>query len=98
MTDPRYKKLAALLVGYSTALKEGDRVLLDMTDVPDEFSIELIRAARAAGATPIIEVRHSRVAREVLRDTNAKHSALVCQLELSRMKKMQAFIAFRGSG
>ena len=40
MTDPRYKKLAKLLVEYSTELKKGDRVLLDMIDVPDEFTIE----------------------------------------------------------
>jgi hypothetical protein len=30
MTDPRYKKLASLVVEYSTRLKKGDRVLLDM--------------------------------------------------------------------
>ena len=50
MTDPRYKKLANAFGEYSTALKKGDRVLLDMIDVPDEFSIELMRAVRAAGA------------------------------------------------
>ena len=49
MTDPRYSKLARLLVNYSTALKKGDRILLDMIDVPDEFTVELIRAVRAAG-------------------------------------------------
>jgi hypothetical protein len=49
MTDLRFQKLAKLLVEYSTQLKKGDRVLLDMIDVPDEFSIELIRAARAVG-------------------------------------------------
>ena len=49
MTDPRYGKLAKLLVEYSTALKKGDHILLDMIDVPDEFTIELIRAARKAG-------------------------------------------------
>jgi len=97
MTDPRYKALAKLLVGYSTELKKGDRVLLDMIDVPDEFSIELMRAARASGATPIIEVRHTRVTRELLRGTDEKHSALVRDLEFFRMKKMQAYIAIRGS-
>jgi aminopeptidase len=51
MTDPRYKKLADLLVNYSTELKKGDRILLDMIDVPDEFTIELIRAVRASGAS-----------------------------------------------
>jgi aminopeptidase len=97
MTDPRYTKLAKLLIQYSTALKRGDRVLLDMIDVPDEFSIELMRAARAAGALPIIEVRHTRITREILRGTNEEHSGLVRDLELSRMKRMQAYIAVRGS-
>ena len=98
MTDPRYTKLAKMLVEYSTSLKKGDRVLLEMIDVPDEFSIELMQAARAAGATPIIEVRHTRINREVLRATNSHHARLVRDIELSRMKKMQAYIAVRGSG
>jgi aminopeptidase len=97
MTDPRFRKLAKLLVEYSTELKRGDRVLLDMIDVPDEFSIELMRAARAAGAVPIIEVRHTRINRELLRGTDEKHSKMVRDLELFRMKKMQAYIALRGS-
>ena len=50
MTDPRYTKLAKLLINYSTALKPRDRILLDMIDVPDEFTVELIRAARASDA------------------------------------------------
>src|SRR6266700_2511792 len=97
MTDPRFKKLAKLLVEYSTQLKKGDRVLLDMIDVPDEFSIELMRAARSAGATPIIEVRHTRINRELLRGTDDKQWGLVKDLELCRMKKMQAYSAIRGS-
>jgi aminopeptidase len=97
MTDPRYKKLATLLVGYSTELKKGDRVLLDMIDVPDEFTIELMRAARKVGAIALVEVRHTRVTREVIRETNDRHATLVRDLELSRMKKVQAYIAVRGS-
>src|SRR5207249_1636504 len=90
MTDPRYKKLATLLVEYSTELKKGDRVLLDMIDVPDEFTIEIMRAARKAGAIPLVEVRHTRITREVIRKTNDRHATLVRDLELSRMKKVQA--------
>ena len=97
MTDPRYRKLARLLVEYSTQLKKGDRVLLDMIDVPDEFSIELMRAARVAGATPVIEVRHTRINREMLRETDPQHARLIRDLELFRMKKVQAYIAVRGS-
>ena len=97
MTDPRYTKLAKLLVNYSCKLKQGERILLDMIDVPDEFTVELIRAVRAAGATPFVETRHTRVGRELLLGTNATHAADVRDLELARMKKMQAYIAVRGS-
>src|SRR5206468_3222645 len=81
MTDPRCTKLAKLLVEYSTALKRGDRILLDLIDVPDEFGIELIRAARAAGATPVVEARHTRLGREILRGVDKKHAELIRDLE-----------------
>jgi aminopeptidase len=97
MIDPRYTKLAKLLVEYSTALKKGERVLLDLVDVPDEFSIELIRTVRAAGALPTVEVRHTRISRELLRGTDEAQARIARDLELARMKKMQAYIAIRGS-
>ena len=90
-------KLAKVLVGYSTALKKGDRALLDLTDVPDEFSVELIRAVRQAGAIPLIEMRHTRIQREVQMGTNQQHAELVRDVEMFRMKKMDAYIAVRGS-
>ena len=97
MTDPRYTKLARLLVNYSTALKKGDRILLDMIDVPDEFTVELIRAVRAAGATPFVETRHTRVGREQLLGITEQQAKDVRDLEMFRMKKMQAYIAIRGA-
>src|SRR5258708_5670999 len=97
MTNPRYKKLASLLVNYSTRIKKGDRALLDMIDVPDEFSVELVRAVREAGGTPLVEVRHTRVSRELLRAMNQEQAALVRDIEMFRMKRVQAYIAIRGS-
>ena len=97
MTDPRYTKLATLLVEYSIALRKGDNVLLEFMDTPDEFAVELMRAARRVGATPLIEVRHARLTREVIRDTNPTHARLVREVELFRIKKMQAYVAIRGT-
>ena len=97
MTDPRYTKLAKLLENYSCALKKGERILLDMIDVPDEFTVEMIRAVRAAGATPFVETRHTRVGRELMLGTNENHAADVRDLEMFRMKKMAAYVAVRGS-
>src|SRR5258706_12758 len=97
MTDPRYRKLADLLVRYSTALKKGERALLDMIDVPDEFSIELMRSVRRAGAIPLIEVRHTRISREIIRGTSQEHASVLRDVEMFRMKKVQSYIAIRGS-
>ena len=96
MTDPRYNKLADVLVNYSIKLKRGDCVLVDAIDIPDEFAVQLLRAIRKAGATPLIETRHSRLTRELLRDTNETHAALVRDVEIFRMKRVQAYIALRG--
>jgi len=97
MKDERYSRLAKLLIGYSTELKKDERILLDISDVPDEFTIELIRAVRRAGGIPLVETRHTRVARELLRETDARHAGLIRDLEMHRMKKVQAYIAVRGS-
>jgi aminopeptidase len=97
MTDPRYSKLAKLLVEYSTQLQKGDRVLIDAIDIPDDFTVELMRTVRHAGATPLVEVRHGRITREVLRGTSDEHASLVRDVEMFRMKRVQAYIALRGS-
>ncbi len=97
MTDPRFQKLAELLVRYSTALKKGDTVLMDLTDTPDEFGVELMRAARAAGAIPVLETRHTRILREVQRETTPAHARLLREIEMFRMRRMKAYIAIRGS-
>ena len=65
--------------------------------MPDEFSIELMRAVRRQGAIPIIEVRHSRINREVMLQTTEPHARFVRDIELSRMKRMKAYIAVRGA-
>ena len=65
--------------------------------MPDEFTIELIRAVRATGATPFVETRHSRIGREQLIGMTETQAADIRDLEMARMKKMQAYIAIRGS-
>ncbi len=97
MNDPRYAKLADLLINYSCDLQKGERILLDLVDVPDEMGVALIRAARKAGGTPLAEVRHSRINRELVRGTDEAHAKTVRDIDLARMKKMQAYLAIRGA-
>jgi len=95
--DARYEKLARLLVEYSCNLKKGEAVLLDLVDVPDDIGVALCRAARAVGAIPIVETRHLRLVREAQFATTPAHAKLVHDIELARMKRMQAYIAIRGA-
>ena len=97
MNDPRFAKLAQLLVRYSTALTKGEPVLLDIIDAPDEFAIELMRAVREVGGIPLIETRHSRISREIQREITPEHARMARDIELYRMRKVKAYIAIRGS-
>lgn len=97
MTDPRFTKLADLLVNYSCSIQKGENVLIDTTDVPEAFTIELIRAVRKAKGDAFVDTRQSRVARELLRNAGETYAKTLCDMELARMKRMNAYIAIRGS-
>lgn len=97
MPDPRYDQLARLLTGFSTKLQAGERVLLDAFDIPAEMTVALVRAARAAGALPTVQIHQSRVTRELLLGAEEAQYELIANLELARMQQMDAYIAIRGS-
>ena len=91
--DARYQKLADLLTHYSLKLKRGEVVFIDATDVPEGFCVEMLRAVRRAGATPLIEMRQSRITREILLGSDETHAKLVRDIEMFRMKKVDAYVA-----
>lgn len=97
MHDPRFDKLAKLLVDYSTRLKRDEKVLIESFDVPDEMTIALVRAARNAGAIPFVQIQSAKVNREIALQALDRQLSLAAQHELARMKKMDAYIALRGS-
>ncbi len=97
MHDARFDKLAKLLVDYSTTLKRGETVLIEAFDAPDEMTIALIRAARTAGALPFTQLQRARVSRELALHATERQLNLTAIHELARMKKMDAYIAIRGS-
>ena len=60
-----FDKLAAGLTGFSTALARGERVLIDAFDIPDAMVIALVRAIRARGAHPYVQIHRARITREL---------------------------------
>src|SRR6056297_839903 len=97
MHDPRIDDLARQLVRYSTSLKKGERVLIDLADVPEEIGIALIRETRARGAEPFLRVGTNRLNREMLRGSTESQYRIIAKQQLAEMKDMDAYIALRGS-
>lgn len=95
--DPRFEKLAKLLTDYSLELKKGEKVLIELTDIPELFAIALLRAVRSRGAIPVLELKSSRINREIINGTSRQHAELIKGIDLARMKKMDAYIALRGA-
>ncbi len=97
MHDARLDALARQLVLYSTSLKKGDKVLIDLHDVPDSIGLALIREARAKGALPFLRLHHGRLTREMLKGAEDDQYHLISKHLLTEIKDMDAYIAIRGS-
>lgn len=90
MRDTRFQALAAQLAGYSTTLRPGDRVLLELTDIPEEMGIALIREVRAAGAMPFLRLNQSRLNRKCSPEPRRSNTASSGRHRLAEMEEMDA--------
>jgi len=97
MIDPRMTRLAEVLVNYSTALKPGEKILIEAIDVPVEMTCELVRVARAAGGEPLVTLKSNRVNRALMLHGSQEQMDLIAQTEALRMSNVAAYIGLRGS-
>ncbi len=97
MLDPRMTKLAEVLVNYSTAVKAGEKILIEAIDVPHEITCELVRVARKAGAEPLVTLKSNDVLRVLLLGASEPQIQAIADSEAHRMKQVQAYIGLRGS-
>ena len=97
MHDIRFDNLAKLLVEYSIQLGRNETVLIEAFDIPEEMTIAIIRAVRNAGGVPFAQTYHARVNRALALEASDRQLNLMASHELARMKKMDAYIAVRGS-
>src|SRR6266852_2410102 len=97
MHDIRWDNLAKLLVEYSIRLKRNETVLIEAFDIPDEMTIALIRAAQKLRGIPFVQTQDARINRALALEASDRQLNLLASHELARMKKMDAYIAVRGS-
>jgi len=97
MIDPRMTRLADVLINYSTALKPGEKILIEAIDAPVEMTCELVRAAREAGGDPLVTLKSNRVNRALMLHSSQQQMDLIAETEALRMSKVDAYIGLRGS-
>ncbi len=97
MTDPRYRKLADVLIAHSTRLQAGEHVLIEAFDTPAEMTVELVRAAREAGGHPHVAERSARIMRALNENAADDNLSIWAAYDLERMKRMDCYIGLRGS-
>ncbi len=65
MRDPRYAKLADVLVRYSTQIQPGNVVLISGSPVSTPLLVEIYRRTLAAGGHPLLNIQPD-VCKEIL--------------------------------
>ena len=97
MNDPRYDKLADVLIHHSTQLQKDENILIEAIDIPSEMVVALMRKAKKAGGNPFVTIKQNTILREIYSLSSENAMQLVGSLEAQRMEKMDAYIGLRGS-
>jgi aminopeptidase len=97
MRDPRSARLAQLIVQHSTQLRPGDAVLIESFDLADGLVLDLVDAAHAAGALPLVYVRSNAVIRSQLARATEAQLRLQGKVEKFQMEQVQAYVGLRAA-
>lgn len=98
MPDPRWDALADILLNHSTRLASGETLLVECFDLEDDSLPRLLaRKAGYRGANVLIDSKSTRLVREMVRNATAAQMTLLGDVELARMKRVDAYIGLRGS-
>jgi len=97
MKDPRVAKLADVLVGYSTRVQPGEKVLVEAYDIPDDVVTALVTRIAEAGGLPFVTVKRNSVLRALYNNATEEQMRLTGEFEKARMAEMDAYIGVRGS-
>ncbi len=97
MLDPRYTKLADLLINYSCEVKSGEYVLIEAIDVPHEFTKEVVRVCAAAGGRPVVMLKSNEINRALMMAGTTEQWNTIAAVEKLQMEKVQCYIGLRGN-
>ena len=96
MSDQREKQLSRLLATYCVNLQKGESCWINAVDVPVSMVEALVEAVYERGAYPLVNIWSERVERAMSLGATRESLELWADVDVYRMKKMDAFIGIRG--
>ena len=98
MVDQRVKILARNLIQYSCRLQKDEKVLIEAVGIDETMVLELIKAAYAVGAKPIVWLKNSRIERQLMLQADEGTLCAMAEADAAVMAQMDAYIGIRGGG
>jgi len=95
MRDARIEQLAKNLVQYSIDVQPNENVLIEMVGGEVELVKALVEEVSKRGGRPFVELSDRSVTRSLLKHATKEQIELWAELDLARMKHMQAYIGIR---
>jgi aminopeptidase len=95
MNDQRIDVLAKNLINYSVELKEGERILIELSGLEIPLARALVGEAYEAGAQPFLNITHHTLQREILKGLSVEQAQSQAKWEVARMQDIQAYIGIR---
>lgn len=97
MRDPRLQVFAKNIINYSVNLQPGENVLIDFIGIKDSELLKcFIEEAHKAGGHPFVDMKDPAVTRSIMLNGTKELFESMADIELHRMKKMNAYIGVRG--
>ena len=95
MVDPRVRKLAEILVDYSTKVKKGDRVLIDADVDAHPLILEVYKLCLQRGAYPRVKIRYPGLAYIFFKYASAEQVRYFPEVEYYEIKHTDVYIRIR---
>ena len=95
--DLRNKQLAKNLVNYSVHLQKGEKVLIEGSNLCLDLILEIVKEVYNVGGYPFVELKDSKLTREILKGTSEEHLNLLTKYMKPKMEDMDAYIGIGAS-
>ena len=98
MNDPRFARLAEVLIDHSCRVESGQKVMIEAFDLPDPALVcRLVERAAEKGAIPYVSWKNNQVLRSLYQTATKESMSLAGEFERTQMECMDAYIGIRGS-